>query len=323
MIAHMTDRNEPIKQELNRRYDVQLKAELQERYPTCRIEIIDVHKNNGKDRKGVTIFEPERNIAPTIYIDEFMEKGYPINTICNEIAALYEKYRDSGKLTINLKDFEEVRSRLCFKLVNAEKNREMLNGMPHRFLYDLAVIYYILIDDESMGMATITVNNGLLQIWDVTEEKLHTCAEENTEKLLNITMIPMEMVIIREMQGGFVDMQDYEVIVDGNCTFTLEKGYDTELYILSNADNTFGAATMLYTDVLDKIGRILKADFYILPSSIHELLIIPDHGDLDPLELFKMVCEVNNNNTEVFEEDFLADNVYYYRVKDRCLKSLL
>lgn len=292
---------------------IYVKQELERRYPDCRVVFMKVQKNNGLMLQGVTIAAPEENISPTIYIDEYVAKGYSVKQICDEISRIYEDNRDRKTLETDLQDFRAVCGRICFKLVNAEMNEEWLKTVPHRRLHDLAVIYYILIDEQFDGMATVNINHQLASCWGVDEEKLYAYAAENTRKLLHIIVTPMDMLIAGLQPDA--EPQNCEVTKSEDFTMTVRKAAEWNMYVMSNKDKTFGAAVILYTDILRQVSEQLKADFFILPSSTHEVIVIPDNADMDSDELLQMVCAVNRK--EVNLEEFLADNVYYYdREKD-------
>lgn len=308
MLAHATNMEQSVKQELERRY------------PDCSVKFMKVQKNNGLKRNGVTILAPGRNIAPTVYIDEYLASGCPVDKICDEVSRVYEENKDSITLETDFSDFQTVCGRICFQLVNAERNREWLQMVPHRRLFDLAVVYYILLDDSSSGMATVKVTNQLASCWGVDEERLYAYAAENTRNLLHFVVTPMEMVIAGRQADEEPLPPDYEVIAEKDFIMTIQKDTDWNLYVVSNKDKTFGAVSMLYTDILCKISERLKANLFILPSSTHEVIMIPEDKAMDSSELFQIVCAVNRN--DVCEEEFLADNVYYYNREENTVASI-
>ena len=290
-----------------------IKRELERRYPDCEVSFLNVQKNNGLMLRGVVIAAPEERIQPTIYMDEYMEKGYSVNEICEEVSRLYEESRGKGTLDTDLTDFGAVCGKICFKLINAELNEDFLKTVPHRRLHDLAVVYYILLDDQSDGIASVLISHRLTSCWGVGEEDLYALAAENTRKLLRVVVTPMEM-ILSGMQGE-EEQPDCDVITAGDFTMTIKKNAEWDAYIMSNKDKTFGAAAILYPDILRQISERLGAGLYILPSSTHEVILMPDNTGAEAAELFGMVCDVNRKS--VVLEEFLADNVYHYdREKD-------
>lgn len=285
-----------------------VKQELERRYPGRKVHFKNVQKNNGTILMGVIILAEEETISPTIYIDEFLARGCSVDEICNEVCRIYEKSRVRGTLETDLADFNAVCGRICFKLVNAKMNENMLKGIPHRRQHDLAVVYYILMDNQPDGLATIPINQQLAACWGVDEETLFNHAAENTRKLLHIVVMPMDMIFSGYQPDG--EEQGFTVIKAEDFRMTIRKNAELNVYVLSNETKTFGAAAMLYKDVLRRISQFLLSDLYILPSSIHEVLIITDNGEINGNELLQMVCAVNQN--DVSPEEFLADNVYRF-----------
>lgn len=285
-----------------------VKQELERRYPGRKVNFKNVQKNNGTVLMGVTILAEEETISPTIYIDEFLARGCSVDEICDEVCRIYEKSRVRGTLETDLADFNAVCGRICFKLVNAKMNENMLKGIPHRRQHDLAVVYYILMDNQPDGLATIPINQQLAACWGVDEETLFNHAAENTRKLLHIVVMPMDMIFSGYQPDG--EEQGFTVIKAEDFRMTIRKNAELNVYVLSNETKTFGAAAMLYKDALRRVSQFLLSDLYILPSSIHEVLIIPDNGEINGNELLQMVCAVNQN--DVSPEEFLADNVYRF-----------
>ena len=115
-------------------------------------------------------------------------------------------------------------------------------------------------------------------------------------------LLPWEFMSMKQMIEGF-DEADEEDFVP--------------LYVLSNVKRCFGAAWMADEEVLRSIAGILQKDYYILPSSVHECLILPAQADTDRESLRDMVREINQS--EVEPEEVLSDNVYYYSMKEGSL----
>lgn len=298
--------------------EIYVKQELERRYPDCSVDFIKVQKNNGLTLRGVTITAPGKNISPTIYIDEYLARGYSAKQICDAVSGIYEHNKDRRTLETDLTDFQAVCGRICFELVNAKMNDEWLKTVPHRRLHDLAIIYYILLDDQSDGLATVKINHQLASCWGVDEERLYVHAEENTRKLLHIIVAPMDMLLFSLQMDA--EPQNRKVINTEDFTMTVRKAGELNMYVMSNKDKTFGAAAIIYTDILRLISEQLKTGFFILPSSVHEVILMPESENTDREELFEMVCAVNK--TDVDPEIFLADNVYYYDYEKDTVTSL-
>lgn len=281
-----------------------------------KIEVHSVIKNNDCRMIGLVIRDGKCNIAPTIYLDGFYEKyqrGMTLETICREIIFLYEENKIGSNFDITFfTDFSNVRNRICYKLVNAERNKEMLSDMPHIRILDLALVFYVLLNRDKDGTQTIAVKNNMLEIWKVSTETLYEEAILNTPRLFPCDIKPMRD-IIREMMELEMDKES----VDEYFDMMLEEDVPVEMYVITNVFRISGAVAIFYKDVLRNLANQLDCDLYILPSSIHETILLPvtkNHADVE--ELREMVQEVNR--TQVIDQELLSDNVYIYnRYKDR------
>lgn len=82
------------------------------------------------------------------------------------------------------------------------------------------------------------------------------------------------------------------------------------MYVLSNLARKFGAGAIMHTELFEKIGQILGCDYFILPSSVHELAIIPDPGNQSQQEIEERVREANE--TQLDPEDIFSYHASFY-----------
>jgi hypothetical protein len=281
--------------------------------PEVKIQKQPAIKNNGRERIGLVFRVSGINIAPSIYLEEYYRRfcsGEDLDSLAEDIIRFYrtvrvEKNFDDAELV----KFEGVREKIIYQLVNYEMNRESLENRPYFRVYDLAAAFYVLLDVKEQGMITFAVDNSHMELWNITERELYQCAMENTPRLLEASFGCIDDVI-REIQACFSlekeeDLEEHE---EGN----------NDMYILSNHVKNRGASAILYPHILEMIGEMLKSDYYILPSSIHEVIILPAGVGIQKSDLVQMVREINT--TQVEEEEVLSQNVYYF---DRKLKSIL
>jgi hypothetical protein len=198
--------------------------------------------------------------------------------------------------------FENTKSKIAIKLINYEKNKTLLQDVPHIRFLDLAIVFYCLITmDEEVGNATILIHNSHLAYWNVTLEELFAIAKENTRKLL-----PEK---ISDMNDMLQELSKRQLI--SAPMLADEERYP--MFVLTNERNLHGAACILYDDLLKQYAAQADTDFYILPSSIHEVILIPTTEDTCQEELSEMVMEVNAS--QLLEEEVLSDHAYYYSRK--------
>ena len=92
------------------------------------------------------------------------------------------------------------------------------------------------------------------------------------------------------------------------------------MYIVSNEKKLNGASAILYKDSLQSIARRLNSDFYIIPSSVHEVIAIPYNDFTKKQESFLKETIAFVNNTEVSTQDVLSNNLYFFSREDNELK---
>lgn len=269
--------------------------------------VVEMHtnlKNNGKELVGITIREAGINVAPTIYLEEFyrkMEEGEEISSIIKNIIMEYKKVRFQKSWNIEeFREYDRLKERIAYKLINLEKNKKFLEDTPYMQYLDLAIVFYVIVEVTDQGSATMIVKNSNLVEWRIDILTLYQQAMINVEYLLPARFQTMTSVISE--------------IMDINCEDVSEES----MYVLSNTRRNYGAACILYPDKLKEIATYLDSDYYVLPSSVHEVIIIPEQEYLVKEEMEKMVCEVNE--TQVSEEEILSNKVYcYHRESERLL----
>lgn len=263
------------------------------------LEITTVRKNNGVQLSGLYIRSKDLNISPTIYLDEYYHyylKGESLEEIISRIREEYEwKIDRVSEYHFNLEKFEYVKDRIVYRLVNYEKNEEILEDCPHLKLYDLALTFRWVAHSDDIGISTALVTNQEMAAWGISINELLLAARENTPRLF-----PAQMVDMDEM----MHKAGVPVPVDETAI---------PMYIMTNSQEVNGASVLLYDDVLQKFAVKKKTDFYILPSSIHEVILVPSDRIDDPSDLFAMVEDANR--TVVALGDILSDSVYYYNRK--------
>ena len=138
-------------------------------------------KNNGTHLTGLTIRQKGINIAPTIYLESLFagyQDGLTMEAVCKEVMRLYEQNKEAqGFDSSMVTDFNQAKDRICFKLVNAEKNRELLAGIPYIPYHDLAVVFYILVPRGHDGTETILVRNSFMDAWGADTQTIYPIGE--------------------------------------------------------------------------------------------------------------------------------------------------
>lgn len=288
-----------------------------------RVTLHSVMKNNSRERIGLVIKEPDVMAAPTIYLEEFYEKYQKekvfktLEAIACDILNYYRSVRCEISQDFNkLGDFKNVRDRILYKLINTEKNGELLKSIPHRKIVDLSIAYYVLLEMNELGTGTILIDHEQIQRWGVGEAQLFELANANSHNLLPVQLMTIKSVV-KELTEPLEEVQ--ENLLRRFCSNapgdTADWTSDNDeradiMYVLTNRNRSLGAACILYPQVLDQIRLYLKENYYILPSSIHEVIIVPESKCLEKSEMDKIITEINA--AHVADEEVLSDHSYYY-----------
>ncbi len=270
-------------------------------------------KNNGKVRRGILMESPGVNLCPTIYLEEFYQRsleGESMDELVQDILDFYSVIKcEKSWNTDGIEHYDAIQDKIVFKLIHTEKNRALLQEIPHIELLDLSIVFYALLDVNSQGTATMTVSNEHLRCWDVTKEELLTLARRNVISLLPAELFTMQQAVDDVLRSASGEKKN---LLKG----ALDEG-DDFMYVLSNPIRSFGAACIAYPEVLDMAGRVLGEDYYVLPSSVHEVVLVPVSKGMEPDEMNAMVGEINE--TQVADEEILSNHAYLYKRESRRL----
>lgn len=204
---------------------------------------------------------------------------------------MYVRVRKNQKIDMEFfNDYEKVKERICFKLIHYKRNESLLHGIPHFAYLNLAVVFYYAYEGKELGKGTILVRNSHMKSWGVTREELYQAAKENTRRIF-----PPELVNMEDLIQRMTEREEVEELFP--------------MFVLTNTCKQFGAVCILYKEQLEQVAAKMKKNLYLLPSSVHEMILLPDCGER-PETLRRMVEEVNE--TQVAEEEILSDSVYYY-----------
>lgn len=265
--------------------------------------------NNHLVLDGLTILEPGINISPTIYLNHYFEQycnGCDFSIIQQQILQYYHQHCPLDNIdTTFFTCFDQVSSRIVYKLIHFDKNRELLNEIPHFPYLDLAIVFYCLVPKTPYENASILIYNHHLTYWEITKDMLLKLARKNTPLLLPENCCSLAE-LIRPALSLFSEQEQL-------ITQEILEEETVPMYVLTNSQQYFGAACILYPRTLYHISQNLNNDLYILPSSIHEIIIIPASSSAIPTELAQIVRDINL--TEVAPDEILSDSVYYYQQK--------
>lgn len=284
------------------------------------VRIKEMQKNNGVRLQGLIILERAQNISPTIYLDDFYEAyqhGFELERIVEKILQIYKE--DMPKESIDMsffRDFLKVKDRICYRLIDAGKNKELLEMIPHVRFLDLAICFYYAYQGRVLGEGSILIYNTHMEMWNTSTEELLHLAQENTPVIFPWECKPMETVIEELLQ------EHYEKTGEAMLERHEQEQFLEEMpmQILSNQSRVQGAAVILYPGLLEKMADELQGSFYIIPSSIHEVILLPVKSMKAVDELKDMIREVNR--TQVERQEVLSDRLYIYSKDRSCIEIL-
>lgn len=277
------------------------------------LSVDKVLTNNGLLLTGLIFKENGSDFGATTYLDGLFEeyqKGLPFGEVILRICRSYENNRPMDNrpmecMELNFfSDYEKVKPKLAIRLLNCDKNRKLLSNVPHRRFLDLAVVYHCILFNDVIDCASVLISNSHMDMWNMDEEKLYNDALENSPRLL-----PGLITGMGEVVKGFLHDNEYEDISD----FLTGMPICPDMYILTNQHKFYGASAILYPGLLEDYANRTGHDIYILPSSIHELILLMDTDSESREHLYSMVHEVNAHNLPA--DEFLSNNVYYFSRK--------
>lgn len=281
-----------------------IKKYLPEQYRDAEVVIQEVTKSNDIVLSGLMIKTEDSNIAPNIYLENFYEQ-YTGGKDMAEIMQAISDIRVNNEIakgfdTSRITDLSKVEDHIICRLVNQEMNAEFLSNRPYTVFEDLAVVYAVDLGSHEGGRMTAPITNQMMEQYGITTEELHSIALHNLSES-QIDFKTMRETLM-EMMGVSAD--------DPQMEFMLPPDDEMGMYILTNAEKLDGAATILDAKTMQDISEKLGGDFIVLPSSRHEVIVLPMRDDMDRRTLESMVRDVNAG--QVAPEDRLSDHVYQY-----------
>ncbi len=277
-----------------------------------RVEVQKVRKNNGVVHYGLLILSKGQNVAPTIYLDAFLEayeRGSTFGVLIRKMLDAYAAGAPDDNVDLEFfRSFEKVKDRICYRLTGRKGNEELLADVPYIEFLDLAICFYYAYQSERLGEGSILIHNSHMEMWDTCTAELLGLAQKNTARLFPWTCCSM-----RDIMEGLAK--------DGAAEAP-EGGFREEIPIkvLTNEKRTQGAICMLYPEVLAGLAEKAGSSFYILPSSVHEVILLADTGKGEAENFKNMIVEINE--TQVAPEEVLSDCLYYYDFAEKKVKII-
>ena len=251
------------------------------------------------------------------FTDFIINKVY-IEDVVNEVdQQLHYEIEHVTKYHLSkLKDYEYVKKHLGLQVINMEKNQEVLKNIPYTQIADLALIYRIFTDQITCAL----INNDMLKRYGISKEQLHSDAISHAQREKPCFIKKMgevlKEILIKILQDKETSKEEREEIK--NKLAEVENDPPLQLYI-AGIDGVYGANVIARPDFLEAATQLMGGDFYVIPSSIHEVIILKDQHQGSIWAIEETIWEVNMLN--VSEEDFLSNNLYHYDSSDHIFET--
>lgn len=258
--------------------------------------VTQLEKNNQVKKEALTFQEAGVNMMPAIHLGELYER-YKETDMEKCINFVLEVLKTRGYIMMEeiLCDWKEAKNKIELQVINKKWNEERLKTLPHQDYLNLAVIARLGINEGKYVKSSMMVTYEMLDYWEISEKELFTAGLSNLKEK-EFMIEDLEEVVLRAY--GFLAEQKEEEKTSGIQ------------YVMYNKAKINGANGLLRTDLLAKFADEQECDVWILPCSIHELILVPDRGMLDLKLLRSMVKDIND--TEIEQEERLSDDVYKF-----------
>ncbi len=271
-------------------------------------EVAEKRKNNGVQKEVLHIRKENSECIPCFYTEELYRSygsgdsvaglaEYMANIVLGECEKVVRCAKIYGQ-----RDW--MVGHLFFRLINYEKNKEVLQDAVYYPVLNLAAVVYVLTEENEDGVKSYRLPKSLWEMLEIgAKEDCFLQIAENTRKLFPEELLCLESMLVECITGR-------ECFPNGLRLYPADELHAHTLYLLTNHRKINGAAVLLYPGVLEALAERFGGAYYIIPSSIHELLLLKDTEEENAARLNEIVREVNASQVE--PEEVLADHVYHF-----------
>ena len=299
-----------------------IKEYLPESYQDAQVTIREQQKLNNR-YMGLTVIRPGDDRIPTINLTDLYRQSYEnprfrITDVLEQISQIIQREPERFDVS-RLTQYEEAKKHLFMRVSNIEENLQVLDNVPYVERADLAITFHIAVEENEAGRASAIVTNNMMENFGVTRNQLYKDALENSSFIAPVMIDNLgELVGRMEIEEMEARGSSEEEIRKAEERIYVESQYNP-MFVVTNETLLYGGSAIFYPGVMDELGEVLNGDFFILPSSVHETLVVPDNGRISCHELKAMVMAINEK--EVAPEDRLADEVYHYDTRDHVFEK--
>ena len=299
-----------------------IKEYLPESYQDAQVTIREQQKLNNR-YMGLTVIRPGDARIPTINLTDLYRQSYEnprfrITDVLEQISQIIQREPERFDVS-RLTQYKEAKKHLFMRVSNIEENLQVLDNVPYVERADLAITFHIAVEENEAGRASAIVTNNMMENFGVTRNQLYKDALENSSFIAPVMIDNLgELVGRMEIEEMEARGASEEEIRKAEERIYVESQYNP-MFVVTNETLLYGGSAIFYPGVMDELGEVLNGDFFILPSSVHETLVVPDNGRISCHELKAMVMAINEK--EVAPEDRLADEVYHYDTRDHVFEK--
>ncbi|MBE6109191.1 MAG: hypothetical protein E7194_02095 [Erysipelotrichaceae bacterium] len=187
-------------------------------------------------------------------------------------------------------DYEQVRDLLFIRVSNAAANAYLLSSAPHRIIEEFAITYHVMVQNDADTLGSALITWQLMETYGVEEEQLYRDAMRSAQKLFAPDVL--------KYNGP----------------------YGWSMFMVTNQKQLNGASVMFYPGFAEKLLESVGEDMYVIPSSIHEMMIFPASLYEDAAYLKEVLHDANRDCC--MPGEVLSENVYFLSSIDRTLRKL-
>ena len=304
--------------EFNQTISVQIRDYLPEEYGDAAVNLTTQVKQNDVEKTGLSIRMPGETVSPIIYLEPYYKMytdGKPIEEVFRSIAEIRITSIDERMQGLDpglFMDYSYMKDKLQMRLFDTEKNEKKLDGLVHYSFGDLSAAYSVVLGESRSGTMSMMVTPEIFRQWGISKLELHQDAMAADQR-----RVPILSDLYGMSESIFTGQKPVNYLAEPEQAAEL----DMPMLVLTNGSGCYGASLIVNPDLQEKIAGILEDDFYVLPSSVHEVIILAAHGGhgMRAADLNMMVRQINE--TEVSPEDRLSDKVQYYSRSARTLMN--
>lgn len=282
-------------------------------YEDITIDDVEVAKMNDQKLHGLTFRPKGSDAAPTLYIDDLYERhqnGEDLGFLLIDLANRYEEARHAPVPPDIDISWEKVMDNLSFRLLEKRRNTDFLANMPYADVGNgLALIVDINMPGDRNGDWRIAVNHGVMEALGVDKETLFFKAMDDVLVNDPPVLSDMTQALFSPEKDNLLDRTD-----------PIDPSDLGGMYVLTTESGNLGASALFYPDVQEKAAELMGSGYYVLPSSVHECILVPDTAGHNEKDLCAMVKEANR--TVVEPKDVLSDTVYHFDKDSRQLTKV-